>query len=164
MIVPDYKSGYISARNWFNNSLNLLGENMKTRFYVGVGVLLAAFAIVGFADEATDTYSKLMKPAAAANGTLTKSMDGDLAAVATNAAAVQTAFQGIEAFWAKRGAADAQGFAKNIQMAAKEVEDAAKAGNKDAAMAADKKIGANCGGCHMAHRDKAADGSFMIKQ
>jgi cytochrome c556 len=136
---------------------------MKTRFVLCSAALLLVASAGVFADEATDAYSKLMKPAAAANGAMQKNVDGDLAMAATNAKDVQMAFAKIEDFWAKRGTADAQMFAKNVQMVAADVESAAKAGNKEAASAAAKKIGANCGGCHMAHRDKLPDGSFQLK-
>jgi mono/diheme cytochrome c family protein len=36
-------------------------------------------------------------------------------------------------------------------------------GKFEDAAAALKTAQANCAGCHMAHRDKAADGSFKIK-
>jgi hypothetical protein len=37
------------------------------------------------------------------------------------------------------------------------------AGSWDDAVASQKKAGANCMGCHAAHREKAEDGSFKIK-
>ena len=137
---------------------------MKMRFFLCAAVLLFGFAAAGSADQTTDQYSMLMKPAAAANAALQKSvMAGDWAAVSTGATDVQNAFAKIEAFWTMRGATDAVGFAKAVQTAAKDTHDAAAAGNADAATAASKKIGGNCGMCHMAHRDKAADGSWLLK-
>ena len=56
-----------------------------------------------------------------------------------------------------------QAAGKEVQAAGKEVQDAATAGNKDAAVAAAGKIGANCAGCHMAHRTRLADGTFQLK-
>ena len=145
---------------------------MKRRSYMGstVGfyvcacaVLLVAFAAAGFADQTTDDYSMLMKPAAAANGMLQKNVAGDLKAAAANAADVQADFAKIEAFWTMRGASDAVGFAKAVQAAAKDAQDAANAGDAAGAQAAAKKIGANCGMCHMAHRAKDDSGAFMLK-
>jgi len=137
---------------------------MKLRFYLCTcALLLLAFAGAGLADETTDQYSMLMKPAAAANAAMQKSVAGDLGSAAANAATVQSDFAKIEAFWTMRGASDAVGFAQNVQAAAKQVQDAAAAGDMAAAQAAAKKVGANCGMCHMAHREKAADGSFMLK-
>ncbi len=137
---------------------------MKMRFYLCAAVLLFGFAAAGSADQSTDQYSMLMKPAVATNAALQKSVAaGDWAAVASNATDVQNAFAKIEAFWTMRGTMDAMGFAKNVEAAAKDTHDAAAAGNADAATAAAKKIGATCGMCHMAHRDKAADGSWLLK-
>ena len=136
---------------------------MKLRFCVCAVTLCLIMTAAVFADQVSEDYSKLMKPAAAANGALQKSVDADLSAAATNAKDVQADFAKIEEFWAKRGVADAQGFAKNIQSAAADAASAAAAGNKEAAAAAAKKIGANCGACHMAHRDKLPDGSFQLK-
>ena len=136
---------------------------MKLRFLLCSCVLLVGFAAAVSADETSD-YAMLMKPAAAANQALQKAvMAPDLAAAATSAADLQNDFAKIEEFWTKRGTSDAVTVAKNVQAVAKEVHDAAAAGNADAAQAAAKKIGANCGMCHMAHRDKAADGSWLLK-
>lgn len=123
-------------------------------------LLTVSAAAVG---QSVEEYQKLMRPAAAANGKLQKTVGTDLAAAPALAAEVKDAFKQIEEFWAKHNVADAQTFAKNVQDAADEVAAAAKAGNQADATAAAKKIGANCGGCHAAHRDKAADGSFIIK-
>ena len=135
---------------------------MKTRFLMCASTLLLVLSVVAFGQDVAE-YQPLMKAAASANGMLQKNVQGDLAAAVSNAAEVKSAFQKIEQFWAKHKVADAQEFAKNAQQAADEAQMAAKAGNKEGAMAAAKKIGASCQGCHQAHREKAADGSFMIK-
>jgi cytochrome c556 len=129
---------------------------------VALAALMSLSAAV-VADEATDEYKKLMQPAAAANVNLQKVVQTDLAAAAQGATDMQAAFAKIEAFWTKRGTADAMGFAKNMQATVKEVHDAAAAGNKDAAVAAAGKIGATCGSCHMAHRTRLPDGTFELK-
>jgi mono/diheme cytochrome c family protein len=92
-----------------------------------------------------------------------KAIESDLNAAASHAAEVKSAFEKVEQFWAKHNVDDAQEFASNIQEAADAVQQAAKAGNKEEAMAAAKQIGANCQGCHQAHREKGADGKFVIK-
>ena len=128
-----------------------------------VCAVLLTVSAAGFADEVTDEYSKLMKPAAAANMTLQRVMETDLAAAASTATEMQAAFAKVEEFWTKRGTADAMGFAKNVQAVAKEVHDAAAAGNKDATVAAARRIAANCASCHMAHRERLPDGAFQLK-
>jgi hypothetical protein len=124
--------------------------------------LLLALSVAGFAQDVAE-YQPLMKAGASANGMLQKAVGADLNAAATNAAEVKAAFQKIEQFWAKHKVADAQEFAQNVQKAADDVAAAAKAGNQEQAMAAAKQIGANCQGCHKVHRDKGADGKFVIK-
>jgi hypothetical protein len=136
---------------------------MRERFFLGASALLLAFPFLGFS-QSVEEYQKLMRPAAAANGKLAKSVGTDLSAAASAAADVKSHFQEIEQFWAKHKVEDAQKFAKNIQDAADEVAAAAKAGNQEQAVAAQKKIAANCGGCHNAHREKDADGKFTIKK
>ena len=131
------------------------------RILLGSALLFAAQTAT--VAQSVEEFQKLMRPAAAANGKLQKIVTSDLAAAAPLAAEVKDAFKAIEDFWAKHKVADAQTFAKNVQQAADEVAAAAKAGNQQDAMAAAKKIGANCQGCHAAHRDKGPDGSFIIK-
>jgi hypothetical protein len=129
---------------------------------LAVAALLAISAAV-VADDATDEYKKVMQPAAAANVNLQKVVQTDLAATVQAATDVQAAFAKVEAYWTQKNTADAIGFAKAVQAAAKDVHDAAAAGNKDAAVAAAGKIGASCGGCHMAHRTRLPDGTFQLK-
>jgi len=135
----------------------------RMRICVWVCAVLMAVPVSAFADEITDEYKKIMQPAAAANMALQRVMETDLAAAATNAGELQAAFAKIEEFWTKRGTADAMQFAKNVQQVAKEVHDAAAAGNREATAAAARRIGANCQSCHMAHRERLPDGSFQLK-
>src|SRR3990170_1254697 len=95
-----------------------------------VCAVLLAVSAAGYADEITDEYQKLMRPAAAANMTLQRVMETDLAAAASTASEMQAAFAKVEEFWTKRGTADAIQFAKNVQAVVKEVHEAATAGNK----------------------------------
>ena len=136
---------------------------MKVKVRLWVCAALVAVSVSAFADEITDEYKKIMQPAAAANMALQRVMETDLAAAATNAGEVQAAFAKVEEFWTRRGTADAIQFAKNVQAVAKEVHDAAAAGNREATAAAARRIGANCQGCHMAHRERLPDGSFLLK-
>ena len=136
---------------------------MKIKVCLFALAALLSLSAVAVADEATDEYKKLMQPAAAANMALQRAVQTDLAATGQAAADLQAAFAKIEAYWTAKNTADAMGFAKTVQAAGKEVQDAATAGNKDAAVAAAGKIGANCAGCHMAHRTRLADGTFQLK-
>jgi cytochrome c556 len=134
---------------------------IKVCLFALAAVLSLSAAVV--ADDASDEYRKLMQPAAATNVNLQKVVQTDLAATAQAATDMQAAFAKIEAYWTQKNTADAMGFAKNVQAVAKEVHDAAAAGNKDAAVAAAGKIAANCGSCHMAHRMRLPDGTFQLK-
>ena len=129
---------------------------------VALAALLSVSAAVR-ADEATDEYKPLMKPGAAANVTLQRVIQTDLAAAAQAASEMQVAFAKIEAYWSQKNTADGVTASRNIQAVAKAVHDAAIAGDKDAAIAAAKDIGANCGSCHMAHRIRLPDGTFQLK-
>lgn len=135
----------------------------KILFFATLTLALVAGTFAFAADEATEEFEKLMKPAAGANGKAQKAIETDLAAAGAAAGEAKEAFAKIEAFWAKRGTADAQAFAKSAVEALGAVETAAKAGDKDAAAAAAKKVGATCQGCHAAHREKGADGAWMLK-
>ena len=136
---------------------------MKIKVCLFALAALLSVSAAAWADEATDAYKQLMQPAAAANMNLQRVVQTDLNAAAQAAADMQAAFAKIEAFWTEKNTADAMGFAKNVQAVAKEVHDAAAAGNKDAAVAAAGKIAANCGSCHMAHRTRLPDGTFELK-
>lgn len=136
---------------------------MKIKVCLFALAALMSLSAVVVADETTDEYKKVMQPAAAANVNLQKVVQTDLMAAAQAATDVQAGFAKVEEFWTKRGTADAIGFAKAIQAAAKDTHDAAAAGNQDAAKAAAQKIGASCGGCHMAHRTRLPDGTFELK-
>jgi cytochrome c556 len=135
---------------------------MNIRFVSGAGAILLALALPVFAFQSDADYPALMKAAAGANGKLQKAIQGELSSAESAAADVKSSFKKIEEFWAKKGAEDAQTFAKNIQQAADEAGAAAKAGKQDDATAAAKKIGANCGGCHKVHREKGGEG-WIIK-
>jgi hypothetical protein len=136
---------------------------MRIRILLCAGAILLVTSAALFADDATDEYKKLMRPAAQANMALQSAAKTDLAATAKAAVDMQAAFAKIEEYWAKSNTSDAVDFAKQAQAAAKDVETAANAGDKDATAAAASKIGATCAGCHMAHRTRLPDNTFELK-
>jgi cytochrome c556 len=97
-------------------------------------------------------------------GSLNKNIAAkDGAAAAADAQKLEATFKQVEDFWKKRGGADdAVNFAAKAQAAAASVAKDALAGNFDQAAADVKNLQANCGGCHMAHRE-GTQGSFKIK-
>jgi cytochrome c556 len=109
-------------------------------------------------------YSGWMKAVAATNGALGK----DLAAKSGDAAAADAKkladlFGQVHDYWQKKGTDDAVKFAADAQSGFKQVADLAAAGKIDDANAAVKTTAANCAGCHMAHRERAADGTYSMK-
>ncbi|MEQ1949369.1 MAG: hypothetical protein ABL995_19415 [Bryobacteraceae bacterium] len=133
---------------------------MKKIVLVTVAAMIAATA--AFAQSDAD-YQGYMKAIAGANGSLGKNLEAKNAAgVAADAQKIADTMKQVEAFWQGRNTADAVAFSQKAGAAATAIATAAKAGNLDEAAAAQKTMAPNCGGCHMAHRDKT-DAGFKIK-
>ena len=135
---------------------------MKSVLCLVVLVVLSSATV--FAQEKDANYQGLMQANSATLGTLRKSLEaksGD--AVAADAKKLEEIFGQVRAFWEARNAADAVKFATDAQAGFKQVGELAAAGNLDAAGDALKATQANCGGCHTAHRERGADGEWMIK-
>lgn len=121
---------------------------------LGAGLLLA---------QSDSDYQGWMKTIAATNGSMQKNVTAkDGPAAAADATKLADTFKTVAAYWEKKNAPDAVGFAKKAQEVAMAVGKSATAGNFDQAAADAKTMGANCGGCHMAHREKT-DTGFKIK-
>ena len=133
------------------------------RIYVFTAMTVVLSAAVLLAQSDSD-YQGWMKSTAANMGSLNKNIAAkDGAGAASDAQKIEATFKQVGEFWTKRGGADdAVNFAMKGQMAAAAVAKAATAGNLDEAGAQVKNLQANCGGCHMAHRD-GTPGSFKIK-
>lgn len=134
---------------------------MKT-MYVVAGLTALLVAGVVFAQSDSD-YQTWMKSNGAAMASLQKNVAAkDGSGVAADARTIEGNLKQAEAFWTKRGGApDAVNFAKMGQMAAATLAKDA-AGNMDAVAADVKSLQGNCGGCHMAHREKTEAG-FKFK-
>jgi hypothetical protein len=116
--------------------------------------LTGVFALtLGAQDEAT--YQTYMKTVAANFGLLRNAADN--AAAKAPASTLADTFEKVAAFWKVHNAPDAVTFAENARDAARAIAD----GTGDKA-ANTMKLQAQCGGCHMAHREGAAP-SFKIK-
>jgi hypothetical protein len=72
-------------------------------------------------------------------------------------------FSSVQVYWEARKAVDAVGFAKSAVAAADATVKASAQMDMSALTASQQKLSAACSGCHMAHRDKLADGSYKIK-
>jgi len=128
-------------------------------FVIGIATLTS----IGLAQDEKD-YSTWMKTVAATNGTLRKNIEAKMGdAAAADADKLAGVFKQVTAFWQKRGGADdAVAAAQKAEAAASKISTDAKAGNWTEASAGVTTLGATCGGCHMAHRERGADG-FKIK-
>ena len=115
-------------------------------------------------EVAPEAYVKTMKDIAAAQAALRgHSTAKEYDNIAKDAASFGTLFGQTSAFWQPRNTADAIAFAAAGSKASEELGQAAKNKNDLAVSAATRSIGATCQGCHAAHRQRQADGSYAIK-
>lgn len=112
-------------------------------------------------DAAYQQWMKTVGPTMASLNKNLTAKSGD-AAVA-DAKTLQGIFGQVHDYWQGKKVDDAVKFSADAQAGFKQVSDLAAAGKFDEASAAVKTAQANCGGCHMAHREKEADGSFKMK-
>jgi cytochrome c556 len=109
-------------------------------------------------------YQKWMQTAGATVGSLQKNLkakNGE--AAAADAHKLHMVFDEVHGFWEKKNVDDGMKFAMGARDGFHKIAEQASAGQFDEASATFKETTANCGGCHSAHREKAADGSFKIK-
>jgi hypothetical protein len=133
-----------------------------------VGLLLlfmvAFIAPSGIGQERDANYQDLMKATSAAVASLNTNLEakaGD--AAAADAKKLGEIFGEVRAFWEQRNAADAIEFAANAQAGFGQVGELAAAGQFEEATTALASARSNCGGCHNAHRERGADGEWVIK-
>ncbi len=137
---------------------------MKTIKLLLAGCLIAGIAATLWADVDPD-FQAAMKGAAAACGRVKKNVDAKANAedLAKDAEEVAQNFQKMGGYWKQHQVDDAMQLCRQAFGAAMAVSKAAKAGNMEEATAQFKTLTGICGNCHKVHRDKAADGSFVIK-
>jgi cytochrome c556 len=108
---------------------------------------------------------KAMKGVGAANGALRKGIDAsNVELVKTNTAVLAKAFQETEAFWTKRGVAEAVKVAQTARAAVDNIDKAVAAGNWNDAKTHNTTLGQQCATCHGAYRERLEDGSFAVKK
>lgn len=133
------------------------------RVLISAVCLLTLGIVVSAQDEAD--YEKWMKMTGATIGSLTKNLQAKAGDAATaDAKKLEEVFGQVHDFWHKKKVDDAMKFAMDAQSGFKEIAQLASSGKFDDASATLKKTTENCAGCHKAHREKAADGSWKIKQ
>jgi hypothetical protein len=129
-------------------------------------MLLACMSALGITAVAQDdaAYVTWMKTVGSTGGSLRKNLEAKSSdGAAADAKKLQEVFGHVHEYWAKKGSDDAMKFAMTAQEAYGDVATQAAAGKFEEASASLKKAGATCAGCHTAHREKAADGSYKIK-
>jgi hypothetical protein len=120
---------------------------------------MAKVAITSAAD-----YSTTMKDVNAQNGALRKAITSASEADVTAAAAkLETDFKNVQAYWEAKKVDDATTAAKSAVAAVQTISKAAAAHDMAAATAALPALTAQCGTCHMAHRNRLPDGTFEMK-
>jgi hypothetical protein len=134
-------------------------------FSFALVVSLSAQAPTAGMKIASDTdYATHMKEIGQLNGVLNKSMKGGDAAEAGKAAArMEVLFKNVHTYWADKKVADATTAAQGVVTSLQAVQKALTANDMAAAETARASIGANCMGCHTAHREKLPEGGFRIK-
>lgn len=109
-------------------------------------------------------YQGWMKSNAATVADLTKNLTAkDGAAAHTGVRKLQENLAMVMAYWQARNVPDGVRFALDGTYGLAQVDVLINQGKFDEAAAALKTAQGACAGCHMAHREKAADGSFQIK-
>ena len=134
---------------------------MRTTVIMVGGLLLLSLAVWAQDDAEYQSWMKSNNANVASLRMNLAAKSGD--AAAADAKKLQDTFTQVHAYWQKKSVSDATQFAMDAENGFKEVGQLAAAGKFDEASAALMKTQANCGGCHMAHREKAADGSWKIK-
>ena len=137
---------------------------MKSLAYLLAGCLAVGIGASVWADVDPD-FQTAMKGAAAAIGKVKKNVDAKTNAedMAKDAEEVAQNFRKMGGYWKQKQADDAMQLCREAFGAAMGISKAAKAGNMDEAATQFKALTGTCAGCHKAHRDKAADGSYSIK-
>lgn len=131
-------------------------------------IALCATAVFGLTvianEKPPESYVKNMKDTNAATRSLKDNVEAkNWNGAAADAAKLKALLEETQAFWEKRSAADAVGAAKAAVTAATDLETAAKAGNGDGVVTAQKALNGSCKTCHDAHRERLPDGSSEIK-
>lgn len=135
---------------------------------LGLGLLLCTLAVgaVAWAQSNDDLpeYQGWMKSNAATVADLNKNLmakNGD--AAHTDVRKLQENLAMVMAYWQARNIDDGVRYSLDGTYGLAQVDVLIQQMKFDEAAAALKTAQASCGSCHMAHREKAADGSWKIK-
>jgi len=136
---------------------------MKLALGLAVCTLFAGALLWAQSDDFSE-YQSWMKSNAATVADLNKSLTAkDGTAAHNDVRKLQENLAMVMAYWQSRNINDAVRFSLDGTYGLAQVDVLISQNKFDDATAALKTAQASCGGCHMAHREKAADGSFKIK-
>jgi hypothetical protein len=127
------------------------------------GLLLAAMAMVSVWAQREADHAVWMKTIMGNMGATRKGIEAKSPEAAASAGKVADAFDKVHGFWTAKGSADAVQIALSAKTAAQETAKLIQAGDFEKAGQSFGTVGGSCKGCHDAHREKAADGSWKIK-
>lgn len=134
---------------------------MRANAYLVVCTLFLSIAVWAQSDADYQSWMKSNGAAVASLGKNLTAKAGDAAAM--DAKTLQDNFTKVAAYWQSKNVSEAVKFAQDAKSGFAQVAELASAGKFDDAAAAMKMAQTNCAGCHMAHRERAADGSFKMK-
>lgn len=133
---------------------------MRKSYLIGC-LVLAGGLVTAQTDEAS--LRDVMKQIAPANGGLGKKLAAKDASASEDAKKLQGWFVDLHKFFADKNLDDAVQFSDSGAEQYGKVSALAADGKWDEAIAEQKKAFASCSGCHTAHREKSADGTYKLK-
>lgn len=129
-----------------------------------VGVVAVSGLTVIAADKPPSDFQTAMKNNGAAMQSVGKAVDAkDYGQIEKDAATLKTNFSLVGKYFTEKKNDAALTHCQAAFKAAGALETAAKAKNDMGIADARKAMGGACSGCHTAHREKLADGTFEIK-
>ncbi len=133
---------------------------MKKIMIIVAGVL--ALSTLALAQD--DAFKGWMKTIGGSTGGVKKNLEAqNFDGAVTDARKLEGAFKEVAAYWEGKKDGNAVELAKTGQDAAAKVVAAASIKDSEQATMGLKMIQGTCKGCHEAHREKTADGSYKIK-
>lgn len=148
---------------------------MLSRYEGGPAILATVVMNAAFVDLAKrvpppltpeeDAFDKVMKRVGPAFNELRAAAGAsNAAATGEHARVLQAAFADVEAFWKKRGAADARNWTGTARTQLTALERAAGAGNWEQVKTAVAEVNRSCSACHTAYRERLEDGTFRLRK
>jgi cytochrome c553 len=133
---------------------------MKKIVSVAAGMLVLS----GLAFAQDEEFTKWMKVTGGATGSLKKDLDAqNYDGAVDEARKLEGVFKKVAEYWDAKGDGRSAELAKTGQEASAKVVAAASVKDSEQAVMGLKTIQGTCKGCHEAHREKAADGTYKIK-